>query len=149
LQQTLKDLERAFSNFFAKRADFPSFKKKGVGDSFRYPQGCKLDQPNSRVFLPKLDWIRYPNSRDVLGEVSNVTVSQSSRKWFVSIQAQREVEQPLFTTLSAIGIVGFATMSDGSFVAPLNSFRMHQQRLARYQPRMSHKAKCNLTTSQT
>ncbi|PLY15654.1 MAG: transposase, partial [Sedimenticola sp.] len=29
LQQTLKDLERAYKNFFAKRADFPRFKKKG------------------------------------------------------------------------------------------------------------------------
>jgi putative transposase len=37
LQQTLKDLERAYTNFFAKRADFPRFKKKGMGDSFRYP----------------------------------------------------------------------------------------------------------------
>jgi putative transposase len=54
LQQTLKDLERAYSNFFAKRADFPRFKKKGQHDSFRYPQGVKLDQGNSRLFLPKL-----------------------------------------------------------------------------------------------
>ena len=37
LQQTLKNLERAYSNFFAKRADFPRFKKKGRPDSFRYP----------------------------------------------------------------------------------------------------------------
>ena len=37
LQQTLKDLERAYTNFFAKRADFPRFKKKGQSDSFRYP----------------------------------------------------------------------------------------------------------------
>ncbi|WP_368166724.1 RNA-guided endonuclease InsQ/TnpB family protein, partial [Aeromonas sp. R4-1] len=44
LQQTLKDLERAYTNFFAKRADFPRFKKKGLSDSFRYPQGFKLDQ---------------------------------------------------------------------------------------------------------
>ena len=145
LQQTLKDLERAYSNFFAKRADFPRFKKKGMGDSFRYPQGCKLDQPNSRVFLPKLGWIRYRNSRDVLGEVRNVTVSQSGGKWFVSIQTEREVEQPLPTATSAIGIdVGiarFATMSDGTYIAPLNSFKKHQQRLARYQRRMSRKVK--------
>ncbi|MBC3883484.1 transposase, partial [Undibacterium sp. LX40W] len=84
---------------------------------FRYPQGCKLDQPNSRIFLPKLGWIRYRNSRDVLGEVRNVTVSYSSGKWFVSIQTQREVEQPLPAATSAIGIdvgiVRFATMSDG------------------------------------
>ena len=37
LQHALKDLERAYKNFFAKRADFPRFKKKGMGDSFRYP----------------------------------------------------------------------------------------------------------------
>ncbi|HHU93722.1 MAG TPA: helix-turn-helix domain-containing protein, partial [Alcaligenaceae bacterium] len=67
LQQALKDLERAYKNFFAKRADFPRFKKKGQSDSFRYPQGCKLDQENSRIFLPKLGWVRYRNSRDVLG----------------------------------------------------------------------------------
>ena len=36
LQHALKDLERAYKNFFAKRADFPRFKKKGQGDSFRY-----------------------------------------------------------------------------------------------------------------
>ena len=35
LQQALKDLERAYTNFFAKRADFPRFKKKGCHDSFR------------------------------------------------------------------------------------------------------------------
>jgi putative transposase len=58
LQQALKDLDRAYQNFFAKRADFPRFKKKGQGDSFRYPQGCKLDQSNSRIFLPKLGWLR-------------------------------------------------------------------------------------------
>ncbi|WP_150125092.1 transposase [Aquaspirillum sp. LM1] len=75
LQQSLKDLERAYSNFFAKRAAFPRFKKKGKGDSFRYPQGCKLDQANDRIFLPKLGWLRYRNSREVLGAIKNVTVS--------------------------------------------------------------------------
>lgn len=76
-QQALKDLERAYENFFAKRADFPRFKKKGQRDSFRYPQGCKLDQNTSRIFLPKLGWVRYRNSREVLGTVKNVTVSLS------------------------------------------------------------------------
>ncbi|MDT8407905.1 MAG: transposase [Methylococcales bacterium] len=61
LQQPLKDLERAYKNFLAKRANFPRFKKKGQSDSFRYPQGCKLDQANSRIFLPKLGWVRYRN----------------------------------------------------------------------------------------
>ncbi len=147
LQQTLKDLERAYTNFFAKRADFPRFKKKGMGDSFRYPDAkqFKVDQANSRVFLPKLGWIRYRNSRDMQGTAKNVTVSSTSGKWFVSIQTEREVEQPLPVATSAIGIdVGiarFATMSDESFITPLNSFKKHQQRLARYQRRMSRKVK--------
>jgi len=149
LQQALKDLEKAYKNFFEKRSDFPSFKRKGSGDSFRYPdpKQIKLDQANNRLFLPKLGWLRYRNSRDVLGELRNVTVSQSGGKWFASIQTQREVEQPLPTATTAIGIgidVGiarFATMSDGSFITPLNSFKKHQQRLAHYQRRMSRKVK--------
>ena len=145
LQQTLKDLERAYQNFFSKRAGFPRFKKKGQSDSYRYPQGCKLDQRNSRIFLPKLGWMRYRNSRDVLGEVKNVTVTHSCAKWFVSIQTEREVEPSLPPATTAIGIdvgvVRFATMSDGSHIEPINSFKKHQERLARYQRRMSRKVK--------
>ena len=144
LQQTLKNLERAYKNFFEKRADFPKFKKKGQSDSFRYPQGVKLDQGNSRIFLPKLGWLRYRNSRDVLGEVKNATVSQSCGKWFVSIQTEREVEQPLPSGEAVgidMGIARFATLSDGSYIEPLHSFKKHQQRLAKYQRRMSRKVK--------
>ncbi len=144
LQQALKNLERAYQSFFEKRADFPKFKKKGRSDSFRYPQGVKLDPANSRVFLPKLGWIRYRNSRDVQGEVKNATVSQSCGKWFVSIQTEREVEQPLPNGEAIgidIGIARFATLSDGSHIEPLNSFKKHQQRLARYQRRMRRKVK--------
>ena len=145
LQQTLKDLERAYINFFSKRAGFPRFKKKGQSDSYRYPQGCKLDQGNSRIFLPKLGWMRYRNSREVLGEVKHVTVTHSCAKWFVSIQTEREVEPSLPPATTAIGIdvgvVRFATMSDGSHLEPINSFKKHQERLARYQRRMSRKVK--------
>ena len=56
LQHTLKNLERAYQNFFAKRAAFPRFKRKGQRASFRYPdaQQFKLDEANRRIFLPKL-----------------------------------------------------------------------------------------------
>ena len=147
LQHALKDLEKAYKNSFAKRANFPRFKRKGSGDRFRYPEPkqINLDQDNSRILLPKLGWLRYRNSRKVLGEVRNATVSQSGGKWFVSIQTEREIEPPLPTATSAIGIdVGiarFATMSDENYIAPLNSFKQHQQRLARYQRRMSRKVK--------
>lgn len=148
LQQALKDLDRAYQNFFAKRADFPRFKKKGQGYSFRYPQGVKLDQPNSRLYLPKLGWLKYRNSRAVLGEVKNVTVSQAAGRWFVSIQTEREVETPLHASpLTAgidLGIVRFATLWDGhaeTVLQPLNSFKRHHPRLAKAQRQMSHKTK--------
>ena len=145
LQQTLKDLERAYKNFFAKRADFPRFKKKGQSDSFRYPQGCKLDQANNRIFLPKLGWVRYRNSREALGTVKNVTVSSKQGKWFVSIQTEREVETPVHPSTSIVGIdmgiVRFATLSDGSYFAPLNSFKHQEQALVKAQRAMSRKQK--------
>jgi putative transposase len=40
-----------------------------------------------------------------------------------------------------VGIARFATMSNGSYSAPLNSFKTHQQRLARYQRSLSRKKK--------
>ncbi|KAH0436569.1 RNA-guided endonuclease InsQ/TnpB family protein [Paraburkholderia fungorum] len=147
LQQALKDLDQAYQSFFAKRAYFPKFRKRGKHDSFRYPDAkqIKLDQDNSRIFLPKLGWLRYRNSRHVLGTVRNVTVSGSGGKWFVSIQTAREVDAPVPQATSAVGIdVGisrFATMSAGTYLAPLNSFREHEQRLAKYQRRMCRKVK--------
>lgn len=147
LQQTLKDLDRAYKNFFEKRADFPQFKKSGRLDSFRYPdpKQFKVDQDNSRVYLPKIGWIQYRNSRIIEGTPKNVTVSQSGGHWYISIQTEREVEQPVHSSTSIIGIdVGIAklaTLSDGTVFEPINSFKKHQQRLARYQRAMSRKQK--------
>lgn len=145
LQQALMNLDKAYKRFFDKLADHPTFKKRGQRDSFRFPQGFKLDQTNGRIFLPKLGWMRYRNSRDVLGTPKNVTVSQSCGKWFVSIQTEREVEQPIHPETSAVGIdlgiARFATLSDGAPIAPKNSFKKHQQRLACYQRAMARKQK--------
>lgn len=148
LQQTLKNLDTAYQRFFKKLGSFPRFKKRGEHDSFRIPQGFKLDQENSRLFLPKLGWVRYHNRRAVLGTVKNMTVSLSSGKWFVSIQTEREVERPVHASSTLVGIdVGitrFATLScKGQITAiePSNSFRRHEARLARYQRAMSRKIK--------
>lgn len=147
LQQALKDLERAYTNFFAKRSAFPRFRKKGQSDSFRYPdpKQIKLDRASSRIFLPKLGWVRYRNSRAALGELRNVTVYHAGGKWFVSIQTARDVVTPAHTATTAVGIdVGIArsaTLSDGTFYPPLNSFRRHEERLCRAQRAMSRKQK--------
>lgn len=146
LQQRLKDLERAYANFFARRAEFPRFRKKGQRDRFRYPdpKQIKLDQANSRIFLPKLGWLRYRNSREVSGTVKNVTLSLWCGKWYVSMQTEREVEPPIPQGGAVgidLGIVRFATLSDGTFYAPLNSFRRHEAALRKAQQAMSRKVK--------
>ncbi|MCQ1958157.1 RNA-guided endonuclease InsQ/TnpB family protein [Escherichia coli] len=145
LQQSLKDLERAYKNFFRKRAAFPRFKKRGQNDAFRYPQGVKLDQENSRIFLPKLGWMRYRNSRQVTGVVKNVTVSQSCGKWYISIQTESEVSTPVHPSASMIGldagVAKLATLSDGTVFGPVNSFQKNQKTLARLQRQLSRKVK--------
>lgn len=144
LQHALKNLDRAFTNFFEKRADYPRFKKRGYGDNLRFPQGFKLNQANGRIFLPKLGWLRYRNSREVLGTVKNVTVSNRNGRWFVSIQTQREVEQPVAHGAPVgidMGVVRFATLSDGTIYPPLNIVKRYAADLRKAQQAMSRKKK--------
>lgn len=142
LQQALKDLERAYQNFFAKRSDFPRFKKRGIRDAIRYPQGYQLDQKNHRVFLPKLGWIKYFSSQVVLGEIKNITVSHCAGNWYVSIQTEREISVPKHAKNDMVGIdVGiakFATLSnrttyEGSHVLKqkLDKLKIKQRQLSK------------------
>ena len=144
LQQSLKDLESAFKNFFAKRSDFPKFKKKGQKDSFRFPQGFKLEQGNNRIFLPKIGWVRYRNSRNVSGSLKNVTVSQKCGKWYVSIQTELEQGAPVPKGGEVgidMGIVRFTTLSTGQYFEPVHAFKTLKGKLAKLQKRFKNKTK--------
>lgn len=145
LQQALKNLESSYRNFFAKRADFPKFKKRGQHDGFRIPQGFKVEQMNSRIFLPKLGWIRYRNSRFIDGTVKSITISAHGGKWYAAIQTERELEQAVHPATAVVGIdVGiakFATLSTGQIFDAKNSFKNKAEQLARYQRAMSRKVK--------
>jgi len=145
LQQSLKNLERAYTNFFQKRADFPKFKKKGQRESFRIPQAFEIDNQNGRIKLAKLAWMRYRKSQDILGEASNVTVSESCGKWYVSVQTEREVETPQHPSTSAVGmdwgVVNFVTLSDGEVVEQCQPLKKFLPKLAKLQRRMARKKK--------
>ena len=147
LQQTLMNLDRALRDAFNKNSPtrFPRFKKKGKGDRFRYPQGFKVDEANSRLYLPKLGWVRYRNSRRIDGIAKNITVSEHGGKWFVSIQTEKEIEQPRHESGSIIGldmgVAKFATLSDGTIFQPVNSYRKHEKTLIRLQRHLSRKVK--------
>jgi len=56
IQQKLSDLEKAFKDAFDKNQPLkriPKFKKKGQRDSFRYPQGFKINQQKNKVIFAK------------------------------------------------------------------------------------------------
>lgn len=144
LQQSIKDLDKAFENFFAKRSNFPNFKCKGEKDSFRFPQGCKLEQQNNRIYLPKIGWVRYRNSQAISGRLKNVTVSQKCGKWHVSIQTEWETETPTPNGGEIgidMGIVRFATLSNGEYFEPINAFKNLKGKLAKLQKQLKHKTK--------
>ncbi len=148
LQQTLRQLERAFNDGFDKKQPLkriPTFKKKGQRDSFTYPQGFKLEQKQNQVFLPKIGWVNYHNSRQVIGELKNVIVSRSGKHWYVSIQVQYEADMPKHPSTSIVGVdMGvkrFLTLSEGSYQQPLNSFKTLEKRLAVSQRRLARKVK--------
>ncbi|EOD59047.1 Gifsy-1 prophage GlpA [Raoultella ornithinolytica] len=105
----------------------------------------KLDQTNNRISLPKLGWIRYRNSREVIGEVKNVTVIQSCGKWYVSIQTEYEVPEQVHKAASMVGldagVTKLATLSDGTVYQPVNSFKASQRKLAMLQLQLSRKVK--------
>jgi len=147
LQQAILDLDRAYTNFFQKRTLFPKFHKKGQRDSFREsdPKCIKLEQANSRIQLPKIGWVRYRNSREVLGQIRSVTVSLSAGKWFVSVNTLREVEQPQHPSTSAVGldwgVARFYTLSDGEYQEQCAPLKQFLPKLARLQRRLARKEK--------
>jgi putative transposase len=149
LQQSLMFLDRSLKDAFNKKSPkrFPKFKKKGVYDSFRFPQGFKLK--GNVLYLPKIGWIPFHKSREIDGTIKNITVSRKGGHWFISIQTEMEVGKPVHSSISTIGIdMGvkrFTTLSDGTYYEPLNSFKSLQGKLAHEQRNLSRKVKgsCN------
>jgi len=145
LQQTLMNLDKAIKEAFSKTnpKQFPVFKKKGKSDSFRYPQGFKIDE--NKVFLPKIGWVSFFKSREIEGTPRNLTVSRRGEHWFVSIQVEMDIPNPIHPSTSTIGIdVGvkrFATLSDGTYIEPLSSFKKLEKKLSTEQRKLSRKVK--------
>jgi len=85
LQQTLRDLDRAYVDFFEGRAAFPRFRARGTDDSFRFPDPKQFQLEGDWLRLPKLGWVRLRLSRKVCGRIRNVTVCREGRHWFAAL----------------------------------------------------------------
>jgi putative transposase len=157
LQQALKDLDAAYQHFFRRvkqgqTPGFPKFKKKGQKDSFRYPQGVKLSE--GKVFLPKIGWVQFRQSRPVEGKLLQTTVKKEGQHWFVCFACEVELTtQPQqFQEARVVGIdVGlkqFATLSDGTEIAnpgflkkQLSKLRVEQRKLKNKQKGSANRKK--------
>ncbi|MCJ2085337.1 transposase [Methylobacterium sp. E-005] len=91
-QQALRDLDRAFQNFFAGRASFPRPRRRSVDDTFRFPgrevATRRLNANWSAVRLPKIGWVKYRDSHPMRGVVKNVTVSLDVLGWHVAFTCE-------------------------------------------------------------
>ena len=149
LQQTAKALDRAFKDAFDKkqlRKRIPKFKRRGRNEAgIRFPQHSILDQGNSVIKLPKIGWVKYKKSQEIQGVIKNVTISRKGGKYFVSIQTEREVQKPYHPATTAVGIdmgiTNFATLSDGTVIAPKNSYHNLKRSLAKEQWKLKNKVK--------
>ena len=144
LQQKLKDLERAFRDCFDKSQSLkrtPVFKKRGLNDGIRFPQGFKID--NRRIFLPKIGWIGFHKSCEIAGKIKNITITNRCGQWFASIQVEQMIEIGKHASDSEIGIDAgvkcFTAFSDGTMIDGVHSFRKHEDALAREQRKLARK----------
>jgi putative transposase len=139
LQQCVRDLERAYTNLFAGRTAPPRYRKKFLCDSFRYPQGFKLE--GRQVYLPMIGWVEFWHSRDIEGTVKNVTVSRQGRHWFVAFQVEMDLQDPVHPATADVGIdlgiATFAAFSDGTLHPPLNAYRHAAKKKARMQRKLA------------
>jgi putative transposase len=93
LQGALRNLDVAYTNFFKKKANFPKFKRKANKQSFQYPQGVQIKE--DKIFLPKIGWVKFFNSRTFEGTIKTVTVSKNpSGDYFVSVLVDNYKELP-------------------------------------------------------
>ncbi|WP_295539257.1 transposase, partial [Thiolapillus sp.] len=148
LQQTLKDLDRAYRDGFDKNQPLnrlPRKKRKFRQAAFRYPQGVKLD--NRRIYLPKLGWVGFFKSRDISGTVKNATVSYQAGHWYVSVQVEQALPERVHPSTTDVGVdlgvANFAALSNGITYDPINAYRKYQDQLARAQRALSRKVKCS------
>ncbi|MFH1778585.1 MAG: RNA-guided endonuclease TnpB family protein [Candidatus Omnitrophota bacterium] len=96
-QEALRDLQRAYENFFRRlkageNPGFPKFKKKGRNDSFRLT-GAIYVYPK-HIQLPRLGKIRSKEETKVKGKLLSATVRQIATRWFVSLSVDCEVVEP-------------------------------------------------------
>lgn len=147
LQQALRHLQTAFSNFFARRARYPVFKSRHDKQAAEYTtsafkwDGKALRLAKMAAPLP----ICFSRTIPRAARVTTVTVSRDAAgRYFVSMLCDDAV-QALPAAESRVGIdlglTHFAILSTGDKIAAPNTLRKGEARLAKLQRRLAKKVK--------
>lgn len=147
LQQGLRHLQKAFSNFFERRAKYPTFKKKRNGGSAEFTKSA-FKFKNGQVYLAKCDlplpivWSRALPFNSI---PSTITVKLSpAGRWTVSLLVDIEIE-PLPSQGQQIGIdlgiTSIVALSNGEHIANPKGFKAKRVKLRQVQKALSHKQK--------
>jgi putative transposase len=140
LQQTLRDLDAAFSSFFDKRARFPRFKsRKRSPHAFRFPQNVTID--GNGISVPKVGKVKAIIHRQPEGVLKSATIKQEAGKWYVVFVSHVKLPDVPVSCANPVGIdVGlesFVTVSNGEKVKPPKFYRKAERKLARLQRQLS------------
>lgn len=144
LQQSLRHLQSAYANFFAKRSKFPCFKNRHGKQSAEYTtSGFKWDPVNSNLTISKVGRLRVKWSRDFTSAPSTVTITKDrAGRYFVTLCLD-EVKNALPKTGRQVGIdLGtkrLATLSTGERVANPRHTARHEAKLKKLQRNLSRK----------
>lgn len=150
LQGATLNLDNAFTKFFREKKGFPKFKsKKNRVQSFNVPQGYNVDFENSKVYLPKIGWVKTRFHRYFEGKQQTATVSMTNTgKYYISILIDDEKPIPdkqSFNEKSAVGIdLGinhFLITSNGLKVQNPRHLKNNLKKLKREQRKLSRKQK--------
>jgi putative transposase len=148
VQQSLRHLQTAFGNFFARRTEYPTFhSRRGTQSATYVATGFSFDPESRKLSLAKMDEslnIRWSRTIPKRAKATSLTVSKdSANRYFVSILCDDEVDQLPAAPDKKIGIdMGlnhFLITSNGEKVAAPNLYRKFEKKLARLQRQQSRK----------
>ena len=151
LQQSLRDLDRAYQNFFKKLGRYPCFKSKRCAhQSYRtINQGDNIRIVGNKIKLPKLGFVKFKHSVDNNVKIKNVTVERTSTgKYFATLNV--EFEPVPLTPVDAVvgvdvGIHDFCTDSNGNKTPNHKRLEKSQKKLRREQRKLSRMIENNIT----
>jgi putative transposase len=147
--QTLRDQDKAFANFFAKRNRYPRFKRRQTEASIRFQldQRVILNTYRAGEFLklPKMGFIDVRWSRVPGGIPKMATLSRDAAgRYFVSFSVEETIEQLPQSVTSVgvdVGTIDVIATSDGKKSGNPRNLKRYQRRLKRAQRGLSRKRK--------